>query len=820
MLEDLRSAIRGLTRRPGHALVAVAILTLGLSAGIGTFTYLNGFSQPFPGVDPTGVVQVFDATEENPFGGLSYLDYLDYAAGASAAFEGVAAIQAGYAASIRHEASTEVVFLEAVSGNYFPLLGVEMSTGRALTAADDLPGAEPVAVISHAWWQRQWNGDPSVLGAVVHFNSRPHTVVGVASPRFLGSLASYRPDAWLPFEPFKARYTSWAGAADQRDVPLVRVHARLRDGIDRAGASQELARLAAGLDAAYPREGARARRPTVAPVTWIDPAARAAESDTLRLMMAAAAGLVLLVCANVGNLLLALASGRRREMALRSALGASRGRIMRQVLLESLLLSASAGTVALILAGPAAARLGSYFARPSVWGENVAREMTMDGRVMGFALAASLLASLLAGLLPALAAFRGDVVSTLKTTSSDAEGAPRRWAGGRLPGTRDLLVSAQVALSVVLLVVAALTARTLRNVDALDPGFDYEPMLASYVSTSSTAVTPEERDRWFRNLAARLEEEPWVRAATISNQAPLSPHASLTFRLEGQAEDPELVYATVIPGFFETLGMRVLRGRAFADFDTLGAPGVALVNEALVRRYFPEGDGIGRRIWWRGSQGAEDRAFEVVGVVNDARVRDFLAPPEPVVYFANPQHSYASGSALTVAATIDPREAVPRMVQWLRAFESHIAIVNVLPYSEVVRGFTYAQRMNAQMFALLAVLGLVLAVVGVFSVMSLSVAQRTREIGVRMALGARRSDIGVLVVRRVVLAVGAGVVAGTAVAVTLAGLVRSLLFGVGAADPISLAGAAAVFLAAALVASVLPARRAASVDPMRSLRAE
>ena len=817
---DLRAALRGLLRRPLYSAVAVAILALGLSAGVGVFTYFNGFHQPFPGVDADRLVQLFDATDEDPFGNPSYLDYVDYAEGATQAFEGVAAIQAGYAASIRHDASTEVVFLEAVSGSYFPLAKVEMSAGRALAVEDVVPGAEAVAVISYAWWQRQWNGSPDVIGSVVHFNFLPYTVVGVASPRFRGSIASYRPDAWLPFEPFKARYTNWARASERRDLPLMRVHARLREGIDRDQATEELRRLSAGLDEVYPREAVEPRRPTLAPATWIDPRARVAESGTVRMMMAAAVGLLLLVCANVGNLLLAVAMGRRREMALRAAMGASRGRILRQVLTESVLLSGVAGLVALAVAGPAAMRLGSYFARPSVWGANVAREMTLDSRVVWFALAASLVTSVLAGLLPALAAGRRNIVDTLKTGDGDGEGHPLKIGGWRVPGARDLMVSAQVCLSLVLLVVAGLTMRTLANVGELDPGFDHETMIASYVSTSSTGVTVEERDLWFRNLAERLSEEPWIRSATISTQAPLSPHPSAAFRLEGSEGEVEVVFSAVIPGFFQTLGMDVLRGRDFATSDTLGAPGVAMVNEVLVERFFPGSDGVGRQIWRPSADGTDDQAYEIVGVVSDARVRDFLAEPEPVVYFANPQQGYASGSALTIASTIEPAAAVPRLYQWLRDFESHIAIVNVLPYSEVVRGFTYAQRMNAQMFTVLALMGLVLAVVGIFSVMSLAVGQRTREIGVRMAIGAHRVDIGRLIVRRVIASVALGLAGGLTASLALAGLVRSLLYGVGATDPVNIALAALVFVAAALSAAAIPAHRAASVDPMRSLRAE
>lgn len=818
-MNRLRAALASLLRRPLHTAVAVLTLALGLSAGMGVVTYANGFRKPFPGVDARRLVRVFDATDDDPFGDVSYLDYVDYAQGSGDVLQGLAAIQAGYAASIRHEESTEVVFLEAVSGNAFQLLGVEMSAGRPLTAEDDRPGAEPAAVISHAWWQRRWNGDPGVLGATVYFNFRPHTVVGVASPRFQGSLASYRPDAWLPFEPFKARYTSWDQAAQRRDVPLVRVYGRLAEGVDAERAAERLGALAAGLDEAYPREATRPRRAALAPATWIDPRARAAETGTVRMMLVAAAGLLVLVCANVGNLLLAMAAGRRREMALKAALGASRLRLVGQALLESLLLAVAAAGAALLLAGPAAARLGSYFARPSVWNENVARQMTVDGRVVGFAVLAALAATLLAGLVPALAAGRGDLAAVLK--AGDRDGArPATLGGWRVPGAGDLLVSAQVMLSLVLLVVAALTVRSLSNAGSLDSGFDHERLLASYISTSSTGVTVEERGLWFRTLTERLAEEPWVASAALSQQAPLSPHPAARFRMDGVDEDAEMVQATVVAGYFETLGIGVLRGRDFTLADTLGAPGVAVVNEAVARRWLSGGDALGRTLRRVDADGVPGPAYEVVGVVGDARIRDFLVEPEPVVYLANPQQSYASGAALTVAVTLDPAVAAPRLRRWLRAYESHVAIVNVIPYTDVVQGFTYVQRMNAQMFSALALLGSALAVVGIFGVTTLAVTRRTREIGVRMALGARRSDIGRLVLRRVLTSVGPGLVAGAGAALLLSGLVRSLLFGVEPTDPWSLAGAGALFLATALLAALLPARRAASVDPARSLRAD
>ncbi len=813
MLHDLRSAIRGLRRRPLTSAITVTIMALGLGASVAVFTYINGFAQPFPGADPDGLMLLHGIEEDNPYTFVSYLDYLDYQSEGGRVFEDVSAVESRNAASIRHETSTEVVFLEAVSGNYLEVLEVDMAAGRRLAPSDDVPGAEPVAVISYAWWQRQWGGDPSIIGTVVNFNFRPHTVVGVVGPEFRGSRASWNPDAWLPFEPFRARYGTQA--SENRDLPLVRVHARLRDGVSAAEALGEVERITAGLDEVYPRARGERRRAGLARASWIEPSARVAEADTLRIMIAAAVGLLLLVCANVGNLLLAIATGRDQEMAMRAAVGASRTQLVRQVIAENVVLAGVAGVVAVLMASPASARLGSYFARPSVWGADVAREVTVDMRVIGFAVVVSLVTSLIAGLLPALSVYRRDLNRLL----TERVGRPgvRRVLGRRAPDIRESLVAAQVGLAVVLVVLAGLVLRSLESAVSIDPGFDYEHLMASHISTSSTGVQVPERDEWFREIARRLGEEPWVRSATISNAALLSPHATAEFAFEGFPEDARMVASAVIPGFFSTVGIALVEGRTFARSDTLGAPNVAIVNEAVAARFFAQGSAVGRTVRVVGAGGT---AYEVVGVVEDARVRDFLTEPEPVVYLSNPQQAYGSGSALTVATVDEPRLAVARMRQWLLEYEPHLAIVSVLPYSEVARGFTYTQRMNAELFSLLAALALGLAALGIFSVMSLAVTRRRREIGVRMAIGARSGDIGRMVMGRVLGSIGLGLVGGLLGGLVLARFARNLLLGVEPGDPSNMITAAVVLVTAGLAAAALPAYRATSVDPIRSLRTE
>ncbi len=817
MLNDLRTAIRTLRRRPFYPIAEVGILALGLTAAIAVFTYINGFSQPFPGADADGLVRVFGVETDDLYQNISYLDYLDYAE-AEGSFSGVAAAQAGYAASVRRENLTEVAFLEAVSGDYFSVLDIDVHIGRGVHAGDDQLGTDAVAVISYDWWQRSFNADSTVIGNTLYLNFRPFTLVGVMSPEFLGSTSGFRPDVWIPIAPFADRYVSWTRAAENRDLPLIRVYARLRDGSSIEQGSAELAAVARGLDEQYPRQEA-VRQIRLDPATWIDPQTRLGEAPTLQLMTAAAIGLLLLVSANVANLLLSVALGRQREVAMRAALGASRVRLVRMALIENLILASAAGGIALALAGPVTRRLGSYFARPSVWGENVTRVVSVDLRVVVFAIVVSIVIGLAAGLFPALRASRANLAAMLGAGAGSV-GSPRQILGLRLPGAQDLLVTAQVALSIVLLVVAGLVARTFASVGRLDPGFAYENLIVTHVSTSSTTLEPEEREGFFRDLAERVADEPWVRTATVVDYPLLSPHPTMEFRIDGLDEPGPMAYSRLIPGFFEALGIDVVQGRAFSPGDTLVARDVAMVNESFVRRHLGGDNAIGRAIWWPGAMDDGDRAFEIVGVVRDTKTRDYFAEPEPTVYFSYPQHPYPTGSALIVATNGDPRGLVPDLNQWLRNFEPYLAIVNVVAYTDVVRGYQYTQRMNAELFSVMAFLGVALAAVGIFSVLNLAVTRRTKEIGIRISVGAATRDIGRMVVSRAMKPVLLGLGVGLAASFAVTRLVRSLLFGVDPNDPMTLVVGTAVLLGIAVVAAYVPAHRATTVDPVTALRQE
>ena len=817
--QDIQIAIRHIRRGPGYAIPACGVMALGLAASTTVFTYLISYQQPFPGADSDGLTQVFNRRDADAYGELSYADYLDFTRLKGSAFSGIAADQSGFAASVRFEGGgTEVLFGQAVTGSYFSVLDIEMSLGRPLLPDDDRRGAAPTVVLSHAYWQAQFNADPSIIGNTLYLNNNPYTMVGVAGPAFKGSSAATRPEVWLPFEEYKRVYWARSNIDVNRDLGVMRVYGRLDERRSLERAEAELRALAPGLDASAALESG-GRNFFVAPATWIHPRARMAEATVNRVMLAAAAGLLLLACANVANLLLSVATRRRQEMALRASQGATPWRLIRQVLTENILLASCAGALAFALAGPAAARLGSYFDRPGVWGAAVPREVSVDLNVFLFAFAVSLITGIVVGSLPAFRGARRDLVSYL--WAGVGANRIRTYYGSRgVLGARDILVSLQVAMSVVLLVIGGLVLRSLEAVQRVDPGFDTDNLVSSFISVSSMGIPVEQRQRFYRELVARLNDEPWVRTATVAAQAPLSGHPTEEYRLQGQDEEVPLTVARVVPGFYEVVGMQMIRGRSFEVTDQADAPGVAVVNETLARRYFQDDDPTGQTVWQLDDGGEATKGFEIVGVVSDAKVTTLLGDPEPVLYLCYPQHYYKPGNALLVSTAIDPASAVPLLRQELREVSPRLALVNILPYSRVVSGFTYPQRMNAELFSVLALSGLLLATVGIFGVLSLAVGERMREIGVRLALGAPNGNIIRVVAGRAVLAVGLGSAAGLVVSMLASPFVRGLLFGVEPSDPISIAAAPLVLLVAAVLATWLPTRRALRVEPAFSLREE
>jgi putative ABC transport system permease protein len=817
MSHDLRHALGRLTRQPAFTLLAAGTLALGLSTSVAVFTFVSAYARPIPGAEAGRLYQLWSAGEDDPWGAVSYPDFLDLEELDTDVFAIAGARPSWFGATIRRGDFTEVGFGEGVGARFFSLLEVAMSAGRDFTEDEHRAGAPPTAILEHDYWVGRYGADPDVVGRIILLNNEPYTIVGVAGPGFHGSSAAYRPQFWIPLEQYLRVYRPGPGTRENREVGAVVPLVRLSDGASRGHASQVIQAFARGLDALAPL-AERSRRFVLEPATWIAAGTRDAEASTTRIMLGASVFLLLLACANVANLVLSAGARRHSEMAIRSAMGASRWRLVRLLLAESLLLSGLAGAVAMLLAGPLSGRLTSYFARPSVWGTNVPRETAVDPRVMLFALAAVVVTGVATGLVPALRASARRPAEALGTrgTGVSVGGARRPW----LPGARDLLISAQIAIAVVLLFVAGLVLRTLETTRRVDPGFDVSGTLASYVSTSSMGVPIPERHQFFEELIRRFEEMPWVEAATVSEYAPLSPHPIQELTPDDRTDPVSVTVARVWPGYFEALGMDVVHGRALLDTDTVDATPVVVVNEALAVRLAGDDDAVGRSLRWPGTGDEADRNLEVVGVVRDARVVALLDDPPPVAYLSLPQHYSRPGNALLLRVRGDPAAMVDAAERELRAVDTRLAIVNILTYRDVVRGFLYTQRMNAELFSVIAALGLLLVAAGIFAVVTLAVAARRREIGIRVAVGAD----GMAIMKSVLVPVAGSVVAGLAIglggAAAAMRVVRSLLWGVAPADPVALTLGIGVLLGSVVLAVWRPLRRALRVDPVASLRAE
>jgi len=609
MGQDLRDGLRRLARRPGFTFLAAGTLALGLSTSTAVFTYINAYARPLPGAGADNLHQIWFTTQEEPWGALSFPDFEDLVELDGDQFSVGGFGASSFLATVRQDQYTEVATGQSVTGTFFSVLGIEMSAGRGIAPDDDRPGADPVTVISHRYWQSRYGGAPDVVGQTILLNNEPYTIVGVVGPEFLGASAAYRPQFWLPFEHFLRVYRARSDTRVNRETGAVLPVLRLADGVSVALAADALRALASGLDRVVPL-AERSRRFVLESATWISPRARDAEASTTRIMMAATAFLLILACANVANLVLSAGAQRHSEMAVRAAMGASRGRLVRQLLTESLLLSSLAGVLALALAGPISGRLSSYFARPSVWGLNVPRDIVVDPRVMLFAFAAAVVTGVVTGLVPALrTSGRGPAEALGERTRSSTSRNPRSW----LPGTRDLLASVQIAIAVVLLFVGALVLRTLDAVRAVDAGFDTRSTLSSYVSTSSMGIPISERHQFYGELIRRFEELPWVEAATVAENALLSGHPTQGFVPPDGADPVPTTVARVWPGHFGVMGMEILRGRSFLVTDTVDATGVVVVNESLAARLSADGNAVGQTLWWPGTDDQPDRGSSWTG---------------------------------------------------------------------------------------------------------------------------------------------------------------------------------------------------------------
>jgi len=803
LLDDLRHATRRLRRSPGFTALAVLTVGLGVGATTAMFSAVNGvLLKPLSYPEPDRLVMIRGATSAHPGtpGVVSYPDYRDWRH-ESRSFEEVAALRTA-AVTLAGPGGPERIDGARVTASFFQALRVAPALGQSFREELDRPGGESVVVLGDGLWRRL-GADPALVGRSVTLSGRPHTVIGILPRSFRPPREVERAEAFVPLA------LDGEGLEQRGNRSLVAI-GRLRSGVSIEQARAELAQVALHLEKEHPDSN-----------TGVGAMVESLHADTvgelrrpLLVLLGAVAFLLLIACTNVANLVLPRALARRRELAIRAALGARRSRLVQELLTESLLLGVVGGA-----AGVALAYWG-LDALVSVAPASTPRlqDIALDGRVLGFSLALSLLTGVAFGLLPALSASRTDVHAALHESG-------RSPALARHPGAR-LLVVAEIALSLVLMAGAGLLLESFRRLLAVDPGFDPRNVLTLAVSLPDTGYpSPDQRASFYAELVERVRMLPGVVSAAGITPLPLGGDIATRFTVEGRpapapGQKPRAEYRAVTAGYFETMRIPLRKGRTVDAGDRRGAPAVAVVNETLAAQVFPGQDPLGQRIRIGiGTDDSDPLTFEVVGVVGD--VRPFgpriVAPLE--VYVPQPQQSWRWMS-LVVRTSGDPVSLTGALRRQVAALDSELAVYDVRPLLELLSDRLAASRFVMALLGGFALLGLALATVGVYGVVAGSVERRTGEIGLRLAVGADSGDVLRLVLGQAARLAAAGVTLGLLAAFALTRVLQSLLFGVSPTDPATFAAVAGVLAMAALLASYLPARRASRLDPAAVLREE
>jgi macrolide transport system ATP-binding/permease protein len=816
LLKDLRFALRMFAKRPGFSLVVVLSLALGIGANSAIFSVVNGILlRPLPGIEHPGeLVGLSSRQRSTPFPiGLSYPDYVDVRE-SNDVFSGVISYDQIYV-SLSERSHPELVYGYIVTGNYFSLLGVGAEGGRVLGAEDDRNrGAQPVAVISHGLWQRRFDSDPKLIGKEVKLNGYPFTVVGIAPPGFIGTEVMFTSDFWVPMAMHKQIVPAEPEPFAARGLRGFRVMARLRPGVDLVQAQGRMKALADRLAREYPSTNDGVTFEVVPEGEARLEAGLGNVVSVASAVLLGLAGMVLLIaCANVANLLLSQASARGREVCVRLAIGASRRRLIRQLLSESMLLSLAGGVLGLLLAYWLD-RLMSQLHPPSSIPFKF--DFSVDHRVLIFTTTIALLAGLIFGLAPALQASKLDLATALRGEAGATSSRRRSFL-------RSALVVAQVAVSLPLLLCSSLFLRSLQHARSLDVGFDPRQVLTLSVDLSLRAYSEAAGRQFYRTLEERVRGLPGVRSAAVGGPIPLDFYATAA-KVEipgwdpGPTKDyPRVLYSSVQPGYFATMGTPLLAGRSFDSRDgAKGAP-VVIINQEMAKRYWPNRDPIGHSLVVDGPGG---QSCEIVGVVKTGKYRILAEPPLP--YFFRPfQQSYRPKMNLLVKAAGDPSNLVPAVRQQVQALDDNLPVFDVRNLDQLISGRALLPfKVVTTLAGAFGLLGLILATVGLYGVQSFSISRRSREIGLRMALGARPADVLKLVLRQGLILTLSGLLIGLLVGLLLAKMMSGLLLKVGPTDPLSFGLVVAVLVAAALIASFVPARRAIRLDPAETLRHE
>jgi predicted permease len=819
--QDIRHGLRVLLNSPGFSAVAVLSLALGIGANTTIFTVVNAILlHPLPVKDISQVVELDTIDTKTKVGfanatkmGMSFPNFQDYQK-QTEVFSGLSCVVPTPLAW-SGGAEPRQVNGQLVSANYFDMLGLQPAAGRFFLPDEDTKlNGNTVAVISHSFWVNKLGADPTIVGKSLTLNAMPYTVVGVGPKGFKGTFTfAGAEQIWIPSSMYPQVL---AGLNKQffnerRFLGIFSV-GRLKPGIGPGPAEASLKTMASRLEAEYPKDnGGR----SVALTSLADAAVGANQHDQVALagtMMMTVVGLVLLIaCVNLANLLLARAAQREKEMGLRAALGASRHRLMRQMLTECILLSLLGGAAGLAIAYAGRSILWSF--RPPFIQQNDL-DLSLDSHVLLFTLGISLLTGVLFGVAPALKASVPNLMETLKL---GGRGGSIGWGRNSL---RSLLVVSEIALSLVALVGAGLFIRSMRDAQRIDPGFESKNLFMMAFDLGALHYEEGRAQEFFRAAVERANSTPGVKSATIASNFPLGGGFARTVFPEG--EDETTGYRgtltqldDITPGFFDALQIPLLKGRVFNDSDRKGTTPVVVINETMAKHFWPNQEAVGKRFHFFGDAVLR----EVVGVVGNTVINNIGEEPVPLAYLSITQ-DYSPAVTLQVRTTGSPEAPIGGVRAQIQSLDPNLAITNVQTISEIMDQGLWAARMGAALLTLFGGLALVLAALGVYGVLSYSVNQQTREIGIRMAMGAERSHVLRLVVGQGLRLAGVGVLVGFVVALAVMRQLSGLLFGVSAYDPVTFGAVAVLLVLVALLACYIPAHRATRVDPLVALRHE